>query len=42
MSGLILVIVDNLTTKNEESSNLKAAKVIERDIKDLVRYALAS
>ena len=42
---LMLVIVENVTSKNEEGSDeiiVKAAKGIERDIKDLLRYAQAS
>ena len=42
---LMVVIVDNVTSKNEEGSDeviVKAAKAIERDIKDLLRYAQAS
>jgi hypothetical protein len=42
---LMLVIVDNVTSKNEEGSDeviVKAAKSIERDIKDLLRYVHAS
>ena len=41
----MVVIVDNVTSKNEEGSDeliVKAAKGIERDIKDLLRYAQAS
>ena len=40
-----MVIVDNVTSKNEDGSDeviVKAAKSIERDIKDLLRYAQAS
>ena len=40
---LMLVIVDNVTSKNEEASDeviVKAAKGIERDINDLLRYTL--
>lgn len=41
----MLVIVDNVIVKNEEASDeviMKAAKgSIERDIKDLLRYAQA-
>ena len=39
-----MVIVDNVTSKNEDGSDeviVKAAKSIERDIKDLLRYAQA-
>jgi hypothetical protein len=42
---LMVVIVDNVTSKNEEGGDeaiVKAAKGIERDIKDLLRYAQAS
>ena len=42
---LMVVIVDNVTSKNEDGSDeviVKAAKSIERDIKDLLRYAQAS
>ena len=38
---LMVVIVDNVTSKNEIGSDeviVKAAKGIERDIKDLLRY----
>ena len=40
----MLVIVENVTSKNEESSDdseviRKAAESIERDIEDLLRYA---
>ena len=38
----MVVIVNNVTSKNEEGSDeviVKAAKAIERDIKDLLRYA---
>jgi hypothetical protein len=38
----MVVIVDNVTAKNEEGSKesvVKAAKRIERDIKDLLRCA---
>ena len=38
---LMVVIVDNVTSKNEEGSDeviVKAAKGIERDIKDLLRF----
>ena len=41
----MVVIVDNVTSKNEEGSDeviVKAAKGIEGDIKDLLRYAQAS
>ena len=37
----MVVIVDNVTSKNEEGSDeaiVKAAKGIERDIKDLLRF----
>ena len=37
----MVVIVDNVTSNNEEGSDeviVKAAKGIERDIKDLLRY----
>ena len=37
---MMIVIVDNVTAKNEESGNeiiVKTAKGIERDIKDLLR-----
>ena len=37
---LMVVIVDNVTSKNEEGTDeviVKAAKGIERDIKDLLR-----
>ena len=40
----MLVIVDNVTSKNEEGSDeviVKAAKGIEQDIEDLLRYAQA-
>ena len=40
----MVVIVDNVTSKNEEGSNeviVKAAEGIERDIRDLLRYAQA-
>ena len=40
---LMVVIVDNVTSKNEEGSDeviVKAAKSIERDIKDLLRFPL--
>ena len=40
-----MVIVDNVTSKNEEGIDeviVKAAKSIERDIKDLLRYVQAS
>ena len=43
--NLMVVIVDNVTSKNEEGIDeliFKAAKGIERDIKDLRRYAQAS
>ena len=42
---LMVVIVDNVTSKNEEGSDeaiVKAAKGIEGDIKDLLRYVQAS
>ena len=42
---LMLVIVENVTSKNEEGSDeviRKAAKSIERDVEDLLRYAKAS
>ena len=42
---LMVVIVDNVTFKNEDGSDeaiVKAAKRIEQDIKDLLRYAQAS
>ena len=42
---LMVVIVDNVTSKNEEGSDeviVKAAKGIERDIKDLLSYGQAS
>ena len=41
----MVVIVDNVTSKNEDGGDeaiVKAAKGIERDIKDLLRYAQAS
>ena len=41
----MLIIVDNVTSKNEEGSDevfVKAAKSIEQDIQDLLRYALDS
>lgn len=41
---LMVVIVDNVTSKNEEGSDevmVKAAEGIERDIKDLLRCAQA-
>ena len=41
---LMVVIVDNVTSKNEEGTDeviVKAAKGIERDISDLLRYAQA-
>ena len=43
---LMVVIIDNVTSRNEECSNevivnLKAAKGIERDIKILLRCAQA-
>jgi hypothetical protein len=41
----MVVIVDNVTSKNEEGSDeaiVKAAKGIERDIKDLLRYTHTS
>jgi hypothetical protein len=37
----MVVIVDNVTSKNEEGSEevvVKAAKGIERDIKELLRF----
>jgi hypothetical protein len=37
----MVVIVDNVTSKNEEGTDeviVKAAKGIERDIEDLLRY----
>ena len=40
MCHLMVVIVDNVTSKNEEGTDeviVKAAKGIERDIKDLLR-----
>ena len=42
---LMLVIVENVTSRNEEGNNeviVKAAKGIERDIEDLLRYAQVS
>ena len=44
---LMVVIVDNVTSKNENGSDdseaiVKAAKGIERDIKDLLKYPQAS
>ena len=42
---LMVVIIDNVTSKNEEGGDeiiVKAAKGIERDIKDLLRYGQAS
>ena len=42
---LMLVIVENVTSKNEEGSDevfRKAAKSIERDVEDLLRYAKTS
>ena len=42
---LMVVIVNNVTSKNEEGSDemiVKAAKGIERNIKDLLRYGQAS
>ena len=42
---LMVVIVDNVTSKNEEGGDeviVKAAKGIERDIEDLLGYAQAS
>ena len=39
-----MVIVDNVTSKNEEGTDdviVKAAKGIERDIKDLLAYVQA-
>ena len=41
---LMVVIIDNVTSKNEEGSDeviVKAAKGIERDIKELLRYGQA-
>ena len=41
----MLVIVDNVTSENEIGSDeviVKAAKSIERDIKDLLRYTQSS
>ena len=41
----MVVIVDNVTSKNEEGTDeviVKAAKSIERDIKDLLKYVQAS
>ena len=41
----MVVIVDNVTSKIEEGGDeviVKAAKGIERDIKDLLRYVQAS
>jgi hypothetical protein len=41
----MVVIVDNVTARNEEGGDeaiVKTAKDIERDIKDLLRCALAS
>ena len=41
----MVVIVSNVTSKNEECSDeviVKAAKGIERDIRDLLRYAQAT
>ena len=41
---LMVVIVDNVTSKNEEGTDdviVKAAKGIERDIKDLLAYVQA-
>ena len=42
---MVLVIVDNVTSKNEKGIDeviVKAAKGIELDIKDLLRYIQAS
>ena len=42
---LMVVIVENVTSKNEEGSDeviVKAAKGIERDIKGLLEYAQTS
>ena len=42
---LMVVVVDNVTSKNEEGTDeviMKAAKGIERDIEDLLRYVQAS
>ena len=42
---LMMVIVYNVTSKNEVASDeviVKAAKGIEQDVKDLLRYAWAS
>ena len=42
---LMLVIVENVTSRNEEGGDeviRKAAKSIEQDIEDLFRYALDS
>ena len=42
---LMMVIVYNVTSKNEVTSDeviVKAAKGIEQDVKDLLRYAWAS
>ena len=40
----MVVIVDNVTSKNEGSNEaiVKAAKSIERDIEELLRYVQAS
>ena len=41
----MVVIVENVTCKNEEGSDeviVKAAKGIERDLKDLLRYGRGS
>ena len=41
----MVVIFDNVTSKNEEGSGeviMKAAKGIEQDIEDLLRYTRAS
>ena len=41
----MVVIVDNVTPRNEEGSDeviVKVAKGMEQDIKDLLRYARAS
>ena len=38
---LMVVIIDNVTSRNEEGGDeviVKAAKGIQRDIKDLLRY----
>ena len=43
---LMVVIVENVTTKDEEDTSdeaiVKVAKGIERDIEDLLRYVQAS